>query len=111
MEISLIAWPEEVRDIAIIVYVSVGAVAFVLMALVTLVVGWLATSTVLKARRILRDNVQPAMQNVQATTSTVRTTVTFVSEYAIKPVAKAYGGYRGARQFISVLARFRGKGD
>ena len=111
MEISLITWPEEVRDIAIIVYVSVGAVAFLVMAIVTLIVGWLAISTFRKARSILGDNVQPALQNVQATTSTVRTTVTFVSDYAIKPVAKAYGAYHGARQFISVLARFRGKGE
>jgi len=111
MEISLLAWPEEYRDIAIIVYVSVGAVAFVLMAFFTVIVGWLATSTVLKARRIVKDNVQPAMQNVQETTATVRTTVTFVSDYAIKPVAKAYGAYRGASRFVSVLARFRGKGE
>jgi hypothetical protein len=110
MEISLIAWPEEVRDIAIIVYVSVGAVAFVLMAIFTLIVGSILTSTVLKVRGIVKDNVQPAAQNVQAATSTVRTTVTFVSEYAINPVAKAYGSYHGARRFISVLARFRGKG-
>ena len=111
MEIGLIAWPEEVRDIAIIVYVSVGAIAFLIMAFFTVLVGVIATSTFLKARSIMKDNVQPAIQNVQATTSTVRTTVTFVSEYAINPVAKAYGSYHGARRFISVLARFRGKGD
>ena len=110
MEIALVQWPEEVRDIVIIVSGSIGVIVFTVMLFFTLVIGVLLTSLVLKTRGIMKENVQPAMENVKATTSTVRTTVTLVSEYAINPVAKAYGTYQGARRFVSVLARFRGKG-
>ncbi len=110
MDITLLAWPEEWRDVAVIVYTVTGTVLFVVALIFTIVIGLITTATVLKARGILKNNVQPAMENVKATTSTVRTTVTFVSEYAIKPVAKAYGTFQGARTFVSVLARFRGRG-
>ncbi len=110
MEIALVQWPEEVRDYVIIVSGSIGVIVLIAMLFFTLVIGVLVTSLVLKTRGIIKDKVQPAMENVKATTSTVRTTVTFVSEYAINPVAKAYGTYQGARRFVSVLARFRGRG-
>lgn len=111
MDITLLAWPEEWRDVAVIAYTVAGTVLFVVALVFTVVIGLITTATVLKARGILKNNVQPAMENVKATTSTIRTTVTFVSEYAISPVAKAYGTYRGARRFVSVLARFRGRGE
>lgn len=111
MDITLLAWPEEWRDLAIIIYAFAGVIAFGVLILFTLVIGMISTATVLRTRRILKDNVQPAMQNVQATTATVRSTVTLVSEYAVTPVAKAYGTAAGARKFISVLSRFRGKGE
>ena len=110
MEIALLQWPEEVRDYVIIVSGSIGVILFIAMLFFTVVIGVLVTSLVLKTRGIMKDNVQPAIENVQATTSTVRSTVTLVSEYAITPVAKAYGTAQGARKFVSVLARFRGRG-
>lgn len=103
-------WPEEWRDILLIVYCAVGIVVFFLMFFFILIVGGISTRTAFLARRILKDQVQPTMENVQATTATVRSTVTLVSEYAVTPVAKAYGTAAGARKFISVLARFRGRG-
>jgi hypothetical protein len=114
MDIILFAWPdwpEEWRDIAVILYGFTGTLLFAVALIFTIIIGLITTSVALKTRGILKDNVQPAMENVKATTSTVRTTVTFVSEYAINPVAKAYGTYQGARRFVSVLARFRGKGE
>lgn len=109
MDISLLlAWPEEWRDVAIIVYTTIGVLLFAVMLIFTIIIGLLTMGVVLRTRRILKDNVSPAAQNVQATTATVRSTVTLVSEYAITPVAKAYGSAAGARKFVSVLARFRG---
>lgn len=104
----LLAWPEEVRDVAIIVYMTIGTVLLAVMLLFTFIIGVISIRTVLRVRRILKDQVQPSLENVQATTATVRSTVTLVSEYAITPVAKAYGAAAGARKFVSVIARFRG---
>jgi hypothetical protein len=110
MDTLLLTWPEQWRDIAIIVYTAAGTLLFGVMLIFTIVIGLMTTATVLRTRRLLKDNVQPALENVQATTATVRTTVSFVSEYAISPVAKVYGTYAGARKFVSVISRFRGGG-
>lgn len=108
MDISLLlAWPEEWRDVAIIVYTTAGVILFGVMLIFTIIIGLITTATVLRTRRILKDNVTPALENVQATTATVRSTVTLVSEYAITPVAKVYGTAAGARKFVSVISRFR----
>lgn len=108
MDISLLlAWPEEWRDLAIIVYMTIGVVLLGFMLLFTIIIGLITTSLVLRVRRILKDNVTPSLENVQATTATVRSTVTLVSEYAIAPVAKVYGTAAGARKFVSVITRFR----
>jgi len=104
----LLAWPEEWRDLAIIIYMFLGVVVLGVMLLFTIIIGLITTGTILRVRRILKDNVQPAAQNVQATTATVRSTVSLVSEYAITPVAKVYGTAAGARRFVSVISRFRG---
>lgn len=109
MDILLLAWPEEYRDIAVFVYAIVGVIAFGLIAFFTFIIGLITTGTVLRVRGILKNQVQPSMENVQATTSTIRSTVSLVSEYAVTPVAKAYGTAAGARKFISVVARFRSK--
>lgn len=103
-------WPEEWRDILLIVYCGIGILVFTLMLFFTLIIGGVTTRTAFLARRILKDQVKPSLENVQATTATVRSTVTMVSEYAVMPVAKAYGTAAGARKFVSVLARFRGRG-
>lgn len=109
MDINLLlAWPDEWRDVWIMVYMTIGVLVFGVMLIFTFIIGLLTASVVLRTRRILKDNVSPAAENVQATTATVRSTVTLVSEYAITPVAKAYGTAAGARKFVSVIARFRG---
>lgn len=101
-------WPEEWRDILLIVYCAVGIVVFSFLLFFTLIIGGVTTRTAFLVRRIIRDEVQPSLENVRETTGTVRSTVTVVSEYAVTPVAKAYGAAAGARRFVAVIARFRG---
>lgn len=110
MEIGYLDTPEEWRDLFLMMFTAAGTIVFILSFFFIAVIGMIATTTMLRTRRILKDNVGPAMENVRMTTSTVRTTVDFVSDYAVRPVAKAYGTFAGARKFVTVISRMRRKG-
>ena len=101
---------EDVRDYSVIAYTASGTVVFVVMFFFTVIIGLLTWRTISRVNRLLKNNVQPALGNVRETTETVRSTVSFISDNAIKPVVKVYGTYAGARRFIAVLARFRRPG-
>jgi hypothetical protein len=105
MDIGLLVSRVELRDWFIIVYTGLGALLFFIALFFTIVVGLLSTGTVLRTRRILKESIAPAMENVRETTENVRGTVAFVSDYAVNPVVKAYGAAAGARRFVAVIAR------
>lgn len=109
MEIGYIDTPEEWRDLFMMCFMVAGTLLFLVTIFFTVVLGYLSTSTVLRTRRLLKNNVQPALENVRGTTETVRGTVTFVSDNAVRPVVKVYGAAAGARRFVSVVARFTGR--
>jgi hypothetical protein len=106
MEIGLwLSEPEHWRDLFIMMFTVAGTVAFLMFIVFTFLIGMLSLGIVLRLRRIVKNNLQPAFSNVRDTTETVRGTVTFISDNAVKPVAKAYGTAAGARRFVSVLVR------
>lgn len=105
MEIVFLVTRVELRDWFIIAYTGLGALLFFVAIFFTIIIGLLSTGTILRTRRVLKDNVGPALQNVKETTESVRGTVAFVSDYAVNPVVKVYGAAAGARRFVTVIAR------
>jgi hypothetical protein len=95
----------EWRDVAVIAYSVAGTLAFAVILLFTIIIGYLLMSTIGRVRGLLKNQVQPALANVRQTTETVRGTANYISDYAVKPVVKAYGTYAGARRFVSVFVR------
>lgn len=110
MELGYIDTPEEWRDLFIMMYMVAGTLLFLLGIILTLVSGFLGVNVLNRVRGILKDNVQPAAQNVKETTENVKGTVAFVSDNAVKPVVKAYGVAAGARRFVSVASKVAGRG-
>ena len=94
------------RDVFIMTFAFVGRIVFIVGFIFTLLIGWTSFLTVNKARAILKDNVQPTIENVRVTTENVRGTVSFVSDNAVKPVVRVYSTYAGARRFVAVLVKF-----
>lgn len=94
------------RDISIIAFTVAGTILFLLGALFTIAVGWTSFRTVAKVRSILKNSVQPTVENVRVTTENVRGTVGFISDNAVKPVVRVYSTYAGARRFVAVLIKF-----
>jgi hypothetical protein len=109
MEIGWIDTPEEWRDLLVMMYMAAGTITFVIMSMFTLVIGTMTFQIVLRVRNILKNNVQPAAVNVQGAAQNLKGTVEYVSDYAVKPVASAYGVAAGAKRFIAVFARFTKK--
>ncbi|MDO8615910.1 MAG: hypothetical protein Q7T33_09290 [Dehalococcoidia bacterium] len=106
MEIGYLDTPEEWRDLFIMCFMVAGTLLFLVGTVFTIILGVLSAGVVMRTRRLLKMNVQPALENVRETTSTVRGTVTFVSDNAVRPVVKVYGVAAGARRFIAVVGRF-----
>jgi len=96
---------EEWRDLFIMVFCAIGILAFLVVTILAIVTGFLGIFTVNSTRRVVSSNLGPALENVRETTSTVRGTVSFVSDNAVKPIVRAYSAYAGARKFVSVMVR------
>lgn len=113
MELGYIDTPEEWRDLFIMMFMVAGTILFLLGIIFTLITGFMGMSVFGRVRKILKENVQPATANVRETTETVKGTVAFVSDNAVKPVVKAYGVAAGAKRFVGVAVKManRGKKD
>ena len=110
MELGYIDTPEEWRDLFIMMFMVAGTILFLLGIIFTLITGVLSMGILSRVRGILKNNVQPAAQNVRETTENVKGTVAFVSDNAVKPVVKAYGVAAGARRFVGVAVKVAGRG-
>ena len=106
MEIGWIDTPQDWRDVFIMAFTFAGTIVFLLGIIFTIAIGTTSFLTVNKARSILKNSVQPTMENVRTTTENVRGTVGFISDNAVKPVVRVYSTYAGARRFVAVIARF-----
>ena len=89
------------RDVAIIVLALVTKITSVLLAVLLF---QLQSLTVL-----LRDEIQPILESINQTTSTVRGTTTFVSDTVVAPVIKVAGYVSGVRQASRALFGGSGK--
>lgn len=105
MEIGYIDTPQEWTDVFIMAFAVAGILLFLVGIVFTVVIGFLTTGAVMKSRGLLKNSLQPALQNVRETSESVRGTVAFISDYAVTPVVRAYSAFAGARRFIAVFTR------
>ncbi len=106
MEIGWVNTPEDWRDVFIMSYMVAGTLLFLVGILFTTIIGLLTVGAVARTRGLLKNSVQPALENVRETSESLRGTVAFVSDYAVTPVVRAYSTYAGARRFVAVFIRF-----
>ena len=97
---------QDLRDVTIISFTIAGTVLFLLGIIFTVVIGGLTWATISRVRGVVKNTVQPTMENVRETTENVRGTVAFISDHAVTPVVRTYGFVAGARRFIVVVSRF-----
>ncbi len=105
MEFASISTLQDWRDLSLLIFTAAGSILFVVSIFFTLITGYLATSTILRTRRILTNNLAPTLDSVRETAESVRGTVGFISDNAVRPVVRVYSVYAGARRFVTVLVR------
>ena len=91
---------------AVLWVVKVAVFAIIVLALTSIVVGVLMVLLILEIRNLvttLRQDVQPILNSVNETATTVKGTTNFVSEQVVRPIAGAVGTAVGARQAFAVL--------
>lgn len=95
---SALEWVQVIRDIFIII-----------LALASIIVGVLMVLLIQEIRNLintLQRDVQPILNSVNETASTVKGTTNFVSDQVVRPVASAVGMAAGARNaFAALLGR------
>ncbi len=91
------------RDVIIIAVGSLSIIAVVAILVVTVVIGFAMRALIVRARRLLNDEVSPLIGSAQQTVHTVKGTATFVSEKAASPIIRVYGVVSGARRAVAVI--------
>lgn len=91
--------------------VVVRDIAIVFVAVTTFLMGLAMILLIFQIQvliQVLRDEIQPLLQSVNDTASTVRGTTAFVSHNVVSPIMKFAGFTAGARQVLSnVLVVFK----
>ncbi len=83
-------------------------VAIIILAVESIVIGALLVVLIIQIQalvRLLQDEIQPILDSVNETASTVRGTTTFVSDTVVSPVMRVAGLVSALRRVIDVLTR------
>ena len=89
---------ENLRDLVIVVYGVMGILLVV--ALIVVSIGlWLAVRVLTRTlNELLRKQVRPTLDEVQATARNVRGTSEFIADSAVSPLIRAISVVRGVRR-------------
>jgi hypothetical protein len=83
-------------------------VAIIILAVESIIIGALLAFLIFQVQalvRLLREEVQPILDSVNETASTVRGTTTFVSDTVVSPVVRVAGLISAVRRIVDVLVR------
>jgi hypothetical protein len=96
------------RDWVIICMGIAVAAFFVVLMIITIILGMLMRSLLQKTSTLLDENVKPLVSSAQRTAETARGTASFVSEAAATPIIRTYGVIAGVRRAAGVLSGLTG---
>jgi len=85
-------------------------VAIIILALESIIIGILLVFLIFQIQgliRLLRQEIQPILDSVNKTASTVRGTTAFISDTVVSPVIRIAGTISALRRIIDVLTRRR----
>jgi hypothetical protein len=98
------SWSEW-RDIVIVG----GGFFFALSMLLLAVLLFVLVLLVFTVRRLLRENVAPAVDSLKATLDNVQGTTEFVGETAVAPIVRVYSVVKGIRGGMGAVAGLPGR--
>ncbi len=83
-------------------------VAIIILALESIIIGILLAFLIWQVQalvRLLKEEIQPILDSVNETTSTVRGTTAFVSDTVVRPVMRVAGLISALRRITDLLTR------
>ncbi len=92
------SWSEW-RDITIVAF----GFLFVLAGVIWIAVAVAVLLLVMTIRRLLRENVAPAVDSLKGTLDNVKGTSEFVGETAVAPIVRIYSIFRGVRTGLGAV--------
>jgi hypothetical protein len=98
------SWSEW-RDITVVAF----GFLFLLGAIIWLAVAVAVLLLVMTLRRLLRENVAPAVDSLKDTLDNVKGTTEFVGETAVAPIVRVYSIVRGLRSGLGAVGGIGGK--
>ncbi len=98
---------QTVRDWVIIVYGIFGIVTFLVITIVTALIGYGVMRLLSGVNNTVESKVGPTIDSIRQTSESVRGGATFVIDAAVAPVIRAYGVVSGVRRGIAVFSGLR----
>lgn len=98
---------QTVRDWVIIVYGIFGIVTFLVITIVTALIGYGVMRLLSGVNNTVESKVGPTIDSIRHTSESVRGGATFVIDAAVAPVIRAYGVVSGVRRGIAVFSGLR----
>jgi hypothetical protein len=93
----------------VIIFTGIAIAAFfVVLLIITIMLGLLARLLMKKSISVLDDSVKPLLSNVNETATHAKGTASFVSQAAVTPIVRTYGVVAGVRRAAGVLAGLTG---
>jgi hypothetical protein len=99
----------DVRDIIIIAAGSLLILLLLAAFIITVVLGLSVRALINAVRGLVKDDVQPLLNESKDTLHKVQGTVSFVSESAVQPVVRVSAAVAGTRRALAVLSGFAGR--
>ncbi len=93
------------RDVAIIAFAGFWAISGVIMMVLLGALVWVA----LQIRKLLAENVAPAVDSLRESLDNVRGTTEFAGETIASPIIRTYSLVRGVRNGVMALGNFPGR--
>ncbi|MCK9517419.1 MAG: hypothetical protein M0R74_00105 [Dehalococcoidia bacterium] len=98
------SWSEW-RDIVIVIGGIFAALAFLLLCVLIAALVFL----VFTARRMLKENVAPAVDSLKDSLDNVRGTTEFAGETVVSPIIRVYSVVRGVRAGVGAVTNLPGR--
>jgi|SRR5579884_162211 hypothetical protein len=101
---------EAVRDWVIIVWGSIGILAFLFFILFLLALWRGINSLIGETKVVVREDVRPIIATSRESVNNVAGTTRFLGDTIVRPVIRVYGIVAGIRRFIGVFTGLAGRG-
>lgn len=95
---------QEWRDIVVVAYGVLGALLFLVLIFVMLLLLFAVRGLTRTIRELVQDPLRPTLEEVRETVRNVRGTSEFIADSTVHPLIRAMAVTRGVRRGVGVVS-------